>query len=162
MRAPLTRRPGVLTGLILLACWLGWTATSFAALGTRPVGDTAAVAQLLARLEGSGLPLPAGQPLALRLPSSGCACLDGDATWQQTVLAIEAQGGRAITLPAAFVDGHGYALLVLDHRGQPVYAGPLAMPALYCGQGRAALADWLPDLLSAHTPPLILPPRCSC
>lgn len=162
MRSPLARRPGVLTGLILLACWLGWTATSFAALGTRPVGDAAAVAQLLAQLEGNGLLLPKGQPLAVLLPSPGCACRDSTATWQQTVQTIQTHGGRAITAPATVVDSHGYELLVLDHSGQPIYAGPLSLPALYCGQGRDALDDWLPDLLSAHTPPLLLPPRCSC
>ncbi len=162
MRSPFVHRTGAVTGLILLACWLGWTITSFAALASRPMADTSVViAQLLAQLEGRGLLQPAGQPLAVHFPGVACACTDS-ATWPQTVQALRAHGGRAIEAPASVASAAGHELLVLARDGRPVYAGPLALPALYCGQGRAALDDWLPDLLSGAAPALILPPGCSC
>jgi hypothetical protein len=162
MRSALARQPGVITGLILLACWLGWTASSFAALGTRPAGDAAAVAQLLSTLQSSGVARSAGRPLALHFPDTDCTCADARPLWERTTQAMRSAGGDAIQAPATVSNPGGYELLVLDGDGQPVYAGPLSLPPLLCGQTTFALADWLPDLLSADTPPLFLPPRCSC
>ena len=151
-------RPGVITGLILLACWLGWTTTSVAALGHRPAGDEAALTALVDGLRAQGQ-LPATTvPLAIRLNTPGCTCAQSEQAWQQASAALQAQGGIAIALNTP--DPH--ELLVLGADGRPLYAGPLQPSALACGRSDAALASWLPALLTEHSPPLILPPRCSC
>ncbi|MEG1679801.1 MAG: hypothetical protein RR326_06880 [Stenotrophomonas sp.] len=151
-------RPGVITGLILLACWLGWTTTSVAALAHRPGGDEATVAALVDGLRAQGLLPSARMPLAIRLNPPNCACEKSEQAWQQISRALQAQGGRAIALdvPAA------NELLLLAADGRPLYAGPLQPSALACGRSDAALARWLPALLAEHNPPLFLPPRCSC
>ena len=151
-------RPGVITGLILLACWLGWTTTSVAALGHRPSGDEAAVTALVDGLRAQGRLPATGAPLAIRLSTPGCACEQREQDWQQLSTALQAQGARAISLSTTAA----HELLVLAADGRPLYAGPLRPSALACGRSDTAPASWLPALLSEHSPPLILPPRCSC
>lgn len=151
-------RPGVITGLILLACWLGWTTASVAALGHRPAGDEAALTTLVDGLRAQGQ-LPAiGAPLAIRLNPPDCACEQNEQAWQQLSAALQSQGAHAIALNTSAA----YELLVLAADGRPLYAGPLQPSALACGRSDAALTRWLPVVLAEHGPPLILPPRCSC
>ncbi len=151
-------RPGVITGLILLACWLGWTTTSVAALGHRPAGDEAALTALVDGLRAQGQLPATAAPLAIRLNTPSCACEQSEQAWQQLSTALQAQGAHAISLNTAAA----HELLVLAADGRPLYAGPLQPSALDCGRSDAALASWLPALLAEHNPPLFLPPRCSC
>ncbi|WP_296250227.1 hypothetical protein [uncultured Stenotrophomonas sp.] len=151
-------RPGVITGLILLACWLGWTTRSVAALAHRPGDDEAAVAALVDGLRAQGQ-LPAiAAPLAIRLTGPACNCMQDEQAWQQLSTALQAQGAHTIALGAT----GAYELLVLAADGHPLYAGPLQPSALACGRGNSTLASWLPALLAERNPPLFLPPRCSC
>ena len=151
-------RPGVFTGLILLACWLGWTTSSIAALAHRPGGDEAAAAALVDGLRAQGLLPATGAPLAIRLSTPGCACEQSEQDWQQLSAALQTHGAHAIALNTAAA----HALLVLAADGRPLYAGPLQPSALACGRRDATIASWLPALLAEHNPPLFLPPRCSC
>lgn len=151
-------RPGVITGLILLACWLGWTTISVAALGHRPGGDETALTALVDKLRAQGQLPATTAPLAIRLKTPDCACEQGDQAWQQVGTALQAQGGLAVAVNTAAA----HELLVLAADGRPLYAGPLRPSALACGRSNAAPASWLPALLAERTPPLFLPPRCSC
>lgn len=151
-------RPGVITGLILLACWLGWTTTSVAALGHRPGGDEAAVTALVDGLRAQGQLPATAAPLAIRLNTPGCDCVQDEQAWQQLNTALQAHGARTLTLTTTAA----YELLVLATDGHPLYAGPLRPSALACGRSDAALASWLPALLTERSPPLFLPSRCSC
>lgn len=159
-------RPGVLTGLILLTCWLGWVTTSFAALGRRPAGDEAAVTALLEDLRAHGQLPDDGAATALLLRDPACRCDDDPAqAWAAVSTALHAHGGHAITAttPAALAAAAGAPTLVLlAADGSLRYAGPLAPPALTCGRAAVPLATALPGLLSGRGPPLILPSRCSC
>lgn len=157
-----TPRPAIHAGLLLLACWLGWTATSFAALGRRPVADEATVAALLDALAAHGRLPPSGTATALRLPVPTCDCPLAESAWQDTRTAMQRLGGAAGSVPALAVDGGGHELLVLAANGQPVYAGPLLPPAATCGGTNGITADWLAPLLAGDVPPLFLPSRCSC
>lgn len=141
---------------------MGWTATSFAALGARPPGDAAAVAQLVTELENSGLPLPAGKPLAVLFPVADCACPDARGAWQRTAQTVRKAGGSAIEASDAVSNSGNYQLLVLAANREPIYAGPLSPPAWLCGRTAETLSDLLPALLSATAPPLLLSPQCSC
>ena len=151
-------RPGVITGLILLACWLGWTTTRVAALGHRPAGDEAALTALVDGLRAQGQ-LPAiGAPLAIRLNPPDCICEQNEQAWQQLSAALQSQGAHAISLNTAA----SHELLVLAADGRPLYAGPLQPSALACGRSDAAPGSWLAALLAERIQPLFLPPRCSC
>lgn len=151
-------RPAGLIGLLLLACWLGWTTTSVAAIGQRPAGDEAAVLALLDGLRARG-ELPAtGAPLAIRLDNRDCNCSGADGAWQQVTASVRGQAGHSLVLQQR----DGPELLLLGADGSPLYAGPLSPSALACGRSEGALASWLPTLLSGRSPPLFLPSRCSC
>ncbi|WP_269789612.1 hypothetical protein [Stenotrophomonas sp. Iso1] len=156
-------RPGVITGLILLACWLGWITTCFASLGQRPMGDETAVLALRDALDARNqLPSRNGAPIAIRLRSAGCDCDSSTRSWQSTAQAMRANGGRIAELSLGASDSTDYELLVLAADGRPLYAGPLAPQRMACAQSSNALANELPELLSERSPPLFLSPRCSC
>lgn len=156
------RRPGVITGLILLACWLGWLATRLAALGQRPVGDEAAVRALLETLRVRGQLPASGIPTAIHLDATACNCAARSSrSWNDIANAMHALDGNSAQVPAAAPTG-GYELLLFAADGSVRYAGPLASSSLVCGRSDPSLASWLPELLSARGPALILPPRCSC
>lgn len=64
-------RPGVVTGLIQLARWLGWTIIRFATLDQPPTGEATAV-MALRDVSVARIPLPAnGTPIAHRLRGTG-------------------------------------------------------------------------------------------
>ena len=151
-----------LAGLLLAAAWLGWTVAALAALA-RPAGaDATELARLADQLRVLHPALGQGRPLAVRL--AGCACAAGNAggsddrQWRRVDAVLAGSGGQLVssTLSAA------WPLLVFDARGEPVYAGPLPPPASACGRRDAAADDWLPPLLDATQPPLLLPAPCTC
>lgn len=155
-------RPGVVTGLILLACWLGWITASFAALGQRPMGDEAAVMALRDALAARNQLPGDSAPVAIRLRNDGCDCADTALAWQRMVEAMRAKSVRIVELSLSAFESADYELLLLSADGRPLYAGPLAPPSLSCGLRSNVLADGLPELLSEQSPPLFLSPRCSC
>lgn len=157
-------RPGLLAGLVLLACWLGWITATFAAIGARPEGDaTILAATLLAVADDIPVALD-GMPMAIRLTNEKCDCAQLEQQWQRVGASMTPFGGRTLSLPAPDVDADVDApeLLVLAADGSAVYAGPMSPPPAVCGSSADALAQWLPVLLSATDAPLHLPSRCSC
>ena len=148
----------LLTGLVILASWLGWVVAGFHALGIRPAVDPAAVAQLRQRLA-----LAAGQRQPVAVLLQHCSCASGprnNPAWQQLETTMTALGGRAVALPGGA--DTAIELLVLDDDGNPVYAGPLQPSLMTCGQSNADVGQWLPGLLDASQPPLYLPSPCPC
>lgn len=144
-------------GLLLLACWLGWTVPALVAVGAPPPGDAAQVEELLMRLGPQRAGLAAGQPWLLQLRDPQCRCAGNADDPALIAAAGPTAGQRVLELPGSA----GTELIVLDSSGRPVYAGPLAPPPRSCG-GRGTLADALPALLDGRLPPLFLPSRCRC
>ncbi|MGH8053653.1 MAG: hypothetical protein ACREP4_07020 [Stenotrophomonas sp.] len=160
MAFPSPLRPGVITGLLLLACWLGWVTTSLAALGQRPAGDAATVTAMLEELRVRGQLPATGKPAAIRLNALDCNCETPAQAWADIADAMRDADGQV--LDTTLTNTAGHELLVLAADGSARYAGPMSPTALSCGRSDNLLVNGLPELLAVHSPPLFLPPRCSC
>ncbi|MGV8960157.1 MAG: hypothetical protein ACOH1V_07195 [Stenotrophomonas sp.] len=155
-------RPALFIGLLLLACWAGWIVATFGMLGTRVAGD-AALAAFQHEALSADLPVAlAHTPLAIRLDRTRCNCPGTDDGWPGIVAAMTALGGHAITVPAPAGGGGDFPLLVRAANGALVYAGPLQPAPALCGRNAGTLAQWLPELMSGSSAPLLLSPHCSC
>jgi hypothetical protein len=148
-RTPL--HPAAAVGLVLLALWLGWVGSAFAALWTPQRANPAHIATLVQRVRKAHPGL---------LP--GRLCAGAQTAWQQVQAVLAGHGGTALAVPEGQLDAAGIEMLVLDRSGQPVYAGPLQPLLPSCGRGITLPEAWLPGLIDGAQPPLFLSPVCSC
>jgi hypothetical protein len=145
--------------MMLLALWLGWICAGFSASGKRPVLEAVQLAEVRQALHQAYPALP-DAPVAILLPRCACGDTTASVPWQQLEQAMQLHGGRALALPS--IRHVPFELMLLDRRGQLVYAGPLQPSLALCGQLQANPGQWLPGLLDASQPPLYLPPSCPC
>lgn len=155
-------RPRLLTGLVLLGCWLGWITATFAAIGTRAEGDGEVLRATLRTFADAVPSELSGAPLAIRLTAAQCACPAADQQWQRIQAQLASLDGHALSLPGRRTDPAVPELVVLAADGSAVYAGPILPVTDSCGGALQPLTQWLPRLLSTGSAPLLLPSRCSC
>jgi hypothetical protein len=152
-----------IVGLMLLACWLGWTAVALAAMAAPDAGDSAAAHQLLGLIKPQLPAIPAATPQLIRLlPATPCSCAGDEAAWTAATQATFAAGGRVavVSVPPGYSETA--EILLLGSDGEPRYGGPLRPPIAVCGSSPNGLATWLPELLADVVPAVFLPPDCSC
>ena len=161
MSMPLPPRTALWAGSLLLACWLGWTLLTFAALGTPARAQAAEVSRAVHTLVQQ-LPAAAGQVRAIALPDPSCPCRFDPSAWQALRAAVQAAGGVAQHAPSPSLAAVLGQVVILNAANEPLYSGPLHPPAALCGAAPNALALWLPALLSGDAPPAFLSPDCTC
>lgn len=157
-------------GVAALGLWLGWTASTFAALSVEPHLDVTAsddiAASILSRLARAGVAADtAGVATAYVLPDPACACsTDSEATVDTTALAdaLAALDMPLVDLRVRADDSSGpYTVALFDAHGALRYAGPPGF-SLGCMRGAVASSATIARLLQGSQAVLVPSVPCAC
>jgi len=161
-------------GVAALGLWLGWTASTFAALsgdarsGVPAPGDISA--SIMARLAAEGMTATAA-PIATAyvLAEPACACPAADDAATDAGMQIAALADALATLDIPLVDlrtrpddpTRSYTVALFDAHGALRYAGPPGF-SLGCMRGAIASSATIARLLQGSQAVLVPTLPCSC
>ena len=161
-------------GIAALGLWLGWTASTFAALSVEPHHDAAATddiaALIAARLARAGVHAEMMRDAtAYVLPDPDCACSAVSATDRGAAVDTTALADALHALDVPLVDLRtgadartgSYTVALFDAHGALRYAGPPGF-SLGCMRGAIASSATIARLLQGSQAVLVPSIPCAC